>query len=601
MRRFIDRINTYEEIKDFSDEELIQLADEIREFLKESICRTGGHLGVNTGVVELTIALHYVFDSLKDKFIWDVGHNVYVHKILTGRADLLHTLRQDEGSPGFPTKNESDHDVLDTSHGGTSLSIAAGIAISNRIQNVKGLPIAIIGDSALGEGMALEALNHIGYEKPDMLVIVNDNGWGITENETAIKSYLGERKIGSELSEGFFTSLGFSYNGPVDGHDLDCLVNNLNEIKQNHKGGPIILHVKTQKGNGLDFPKDEITNHHFCFPLDKSGNPITEDIGSEEGIFYKPLSPFNAGLVGKKIDQLIQDDPKMVLITPATQGASETLTAFNSAPNRSFDVGMAEQHALTLGVGFSLQGMKPVISYQSTFFQRSYDQLVHDVCVNNIPILIILARSGLAGLDHMTHHATLDLSYLTCIPNLEILFPPNHEEFNSMLEEKLEKWVSGPTIMMNPYGTIEMLETDQKVYQKSLDTIFDESNDGIIITTGGFFKKGIELREQFKKLGSDWGIKNLTKIAPISHSEIIELLDRYNSIIVLEENVSRGGLGSSILEIANDYDYDIKMLRINLGKAFTDHGTREYLHSTLEIDIPNIIKKAKLKWPHLIS
>ncbi len=593
MKRFIEKIKSYKDIKSFNDIELNELADEIREFLKESICRTGGHLGVNTGVVELTIALHYVFDSLKDKFVWDVGHNVYVHKILTGRVKLIHSLRQDEGSPGFPSKDESEHDVLDSSHGGTSLSVAAGIAIANKIQNVEGLPIAIIGDSALGEGMALEALNHIGYEKPNMLIILNDNGWGITENKTAIKSYLGERKIGSELSEEFFTSMGFNYSGPIDGHNLSSLIDNLHNIKKNHQEGPMILHVKTQKGNGLDFPKDDITNHHFCFPLDKLGKPITEDIGSEKGIFYKPLSPFNAGLVGKKIDQLIKNDPKMVLLTPATQGASETLTAFNSAPDRSFDVGMAEQHALTLGVGLSLKGMKPVISYQSTFFQRSYDQLVHDVCVNNIPMIIILARSGLAGLDHMTHHATLDLSYLTCIPNLEILFPPNHEEFNSILEDKLKNWVSGPTILMNAYGTIEMLEIDKKVYQESLNSIFNESNDGIIITTGGFFKKGIELREKFKKLNSNWGIKNLTKISPINDSEIIELLERYKSIIVLEENVNRGGLGSSILEIANDNNFNIKILRINLGKTFTDHGTREHLHSKLGIDIPSIIKKQR--------
>ncbi len=599
MDKLIDKLDSYEKIKELSSKELFDLADEIRDFLKESICRTGGHLGVNTGVVELTLALHFVFDSLYDKFIWDVGHNVYVHKILTGRADLLYTLRQDEGSPGFPAKDESEHDVLDTSHGGTSLSVASGIAISNRIQNKGGLPIAIIGDSALGEGMALEALNHIGYEKPNMLIIVNDNGWGITENKTAIKSYLSQRSDNPEISEGFFTSLGFDYKGPIDGHDLDCLIRELKEIKQN-PNGPMVLHVKTQKGNGLDFPKDEITNHHFCFPLDKTGSPITEDKGTEEGIFYKPLSPFNAGLVGSKIDELMQKDPKLVLITPATQGASETLKAFNSVPDRSFDVGMAEQHALTLGVGLSVEGMKPVISYQSTFFQRSYDQLVHDVCVNNVPILIILARSGLAGLDHMTHHATLDLSYLACVPNLEILFPANHIEFNNILEKKTKDWVSGPTIMMNPYGTIEMLEPNEDDYSESLTSVFDESNEGLIITTAGFLKKGFELRQELAGMNSNWGIMNQTKISPIEITDFKDILERYKSIIVLEENVSRGGLGSSILEIANDNGYQPEVLRINLGTKFTDHGTRDHLHSTLKIDTESIIKKVINKWPNLL-
>ena len=266
MNKLLNRITSNNGIKNFSNDELISLSNEIREFIINSVCRTGGHLGVNTGIIEISVALHYVFDSPKDKFIWDVGHQVYVHKILTGRAHTLATMRQDGGSPGFPDRNESEHDLLDMSHGGTSLSLAAGISLSNSIKGIKNYSIAIIGDSALGEGMALEALNQIGYEKPNIIIIINDNGWGITENKTALKTHLASKTYDIKDSDPFFESLGFKYFGPVNGHDINSLIDVLNSTKD--LTGPIIIHTKTKKGNGLSFPDDNICQHHFCFPLD---------------------------------------------------------------------------------------------------------------------------------------------------------------------------------------------------------------------------------------------------------------------------------------------------------------------------------------------
>jgi 1-deoxy-D-xylulose-5-phosphate synthase len=600
MSSLIKRITSDSGIKMFAPSELPILANEIREFIIQSVCRTGGHLGVNTGIVELTVALHYVFNSPKDKFMWDVGHQVYVHKILTGRADTMESMRQDGGTPGFPAKDESEHDLLDVSHGGTSLSVAAGIALANRIKNIDGLPIAIIGDSALGEGMALEALNQIGFEKPRMLIVVNDNGWGITENRTAIKEHLASKLEMMSNKDAFFESLGLEYIGPVDGHDLASLINVLEDVK--HKTGPIVLHVKTEKGRGLPFPTDDITKYHFCFPLDmETGDPISEETGSEKNIFYKPVSTFNASMVGNKIQEIAEKDKNIAVITPATMGASETLNAFNAIPERAFDVGMAEQHALTLGVGLSLQGMKPIISYQSTFFQRAYDQLVHDACVNSVPLLIILARSGLAGLDHSTHHAILDLSYLTCVPNLEIYFPPNHNSFNKLLEQKTTTWVKKPTILMNPYGTIEMLEPTEQEMQDLSDHLYDSNNVGVIMTTAGFLKSALRVKENFKKEGVNWAVINITKIHPLDQKLFEKLFKTYDRIVTMEENVNRGGLGGSILELANDMTKHIDVVRITLGEQFVDHGTRPYLYEKYGITVNEIVEKIKFRWPKLVS
>ncbi|MCW8916113.1 MAG: 1-deoxy-D-xylulose-5-phosphate synthase [Magnetovibrio sp.] len=600
MSSLIDQVSAEGGIQSLTREQLPALADEIRDFLIHSVCRTGGHLGVNTGIVEVTIAMHYVFDSPKDKFVWDVGHQVYVHKILTGRAHTLKTMRQDGGSPGFPAKDESEHDLMDVSHGGTSLSVASGIALANKIKGTDGYPIAIIGDSALGEGLALEALNQIGYDKPKMLMIVNDNGWGITENKTALKAHLASKTEMMSNQDGLFEAMGLKYVGPVDGHDLDALIDVLEEVKD--EPGPVALHVKTEKGRGVPFPTDDITKYHFCFPLNtETGKPITEDIGTEEGVFYKPLSSFNAALVGAKIKEIAESDDDIALITPATMGASETLGAFNAVPDRAFDVGMAEQHALTLGVGLSLQGMKPIISYQSTFFQRAYDQLVHDACVNNVPLLIILARSGLAGLDHATHHAVLDLSYLSCVPNLEIYFPPDHKSFNALLEDKARNWVSGPTILMNPYGTLEMIEPSDEELQSMVDNLYNADNVGVILTTAGFLKSALKVQAKLQEAGAKWAVLNVTKIAPLDQDLFAKLFGQYDRFVTMEENVSRGGMGSSVLEIANDMGKPIEALRITLGDKFVDHGTRPYLHAQCDIGADNVVAKVKAKWPDLKS
>jgi len=598
---YLEHIQSPDDVKKLSLEQLEILAKETRDYLIKSVARTGGHIGVNCGIVELTIALHYVFDSPNNRFIWDVGHQVYVHKMLTGRLDTLISMRQDGGSPGFPCRSEGEHDPLDISHGGTSLSVALGIALANRLQGKQDMPVAVIGDCALGEGMAMEALNQIGYEKPKMLIVVNDNGWGITSNDTALRKYLGSLNVGDDgLNESFFTALGLQYVGPRDGHDIKSMVGAMQKLKNTN--GPVVLHVKTVKGLGLPYAAEDITHYHFSFPINvETGAPITEDKGTEKNVFYKPLSLFNASLIGKKIEELAVSDPKVVTITPATIGAAELLGVFRKVPDRTFDVGMAEQHALTLGVGLALEDMKPLVVFQSTFFQRSFDQLVHDVCANDVPLIIILARSGLAGLDHTTHHAPFDLSYLRCVPNLEIYFPRDHKSFNELLEEKVENWVMHPTVLLFPYGTLEMLEPNEEELTILAEDPFSPTNKGIILTTTGRLKSALAIKKELKKKNVEWGILNITRLKPLDEELFGRIMERYARILTMEENVKYGGFGSSVLEFASERRYKPDVVRITLGDMFPEHGTRPYLYKKYGIDEESIIRQMVDRWPNVMK
>lgn len=593
---YLEKIKGPTDIKNLSLDQLAELAVETREFLVQAQARTGGHVGANSGVVELTIALHYTFNSPHDRFIWDVGHQVYVHKMLTGRLNCMETMRQNGGSPGFPARAESEHDPLDTSHGGTSLSVTLGIALANRLSGSPNLPIAIIGDCALGEGMAFEALNEIGYEKPRMLIVLNDNGWGITSNETAL-STLGK---GSNVPETFFTSLGLEYIGPVNGHDIRALVQTMAGLKDIN--GAVVLHVKTIKGYGLPYANKSITRFHFSFPFNiQTGEPILEGNGKEENIFYKPRSPFNAELIGKKIEEIAVNDPEVVIITPGTIGVAEAFGAFQKVPKRAFNVGMAEQHAIGLAVGFSLQGKKPIVIYQSTFFQRAFDQLIHDAGANDIPMIIILGRSGLAGLDHSTHHAIFDLSYLSCVPNIEIYFPPGHQAFNDMLESKVKNWVRHPVILLFPYGTLEMVEPSEDELSLLVEDPFALKNAGIILTTAGRLKSALVIKRMLRAQGVEWAVINVTQLKPLDEALFTRIMQRYERVVTMEENVARGGLGSMVLEFAADHCYKPDLIRVTLGDRYVEHGMRPYLYKKYSIDESSIIARMGRRWPDLMK
>jgi len=590
---FLEKIKSPEDLKCLSLDELQKLAGEAREYLIDSISRTGGHIGPNLGVVELTIALHYVFDSPRDKIIWDVGHQCYIHKMLTGRLDDLKTMRQNRGLAGFPSRDESLHDVLDSSHGGTSLSVASGIALANRQNNINHIPIAVIGDGALVEGMAQEAINHIGNEKLRMCIVLNDNGRAIDENIGAIPNHLNKLKGVSRFCGNIFTKLGIKYIGPLNGHDLPSLVKTFK--KSEHITHPTLIHIKTEKGKGLDYAKKNPVHLHFSFPFNKAtGETIKES--KEPGIYYKPESKFNAELIGDKITEIAKRDKKITIITPATRGAIGLHRCFNEIPDQCFDVGMAEQHAISLAAGLAVGGMKPIVCFQSTFFQRSFDQLIHEVCVNKLPVLIILARSGLAGLDHATHHAPLDISYLSCIPNLRIFFPLDHSAFGDSLDEIAKSWISRPTVLLFPYGTIDTIEPDTEEQAILGEDIFDQKNIGIMLSTAGRVKSALKVKRILKDQGMDFAILNVTQLKPLDSMLFGKILDRYDKVVTMEENVARGGFGSMVCEFASDNGYKPDIFRVSLGNIFVEHGRRPYLYRKYGSDELSIAEKIKKQW-----
>jgi len=590
---FLEKIHGPKDLKSLTLNQLKDLADEVREYLIDSQARTGGHIGPNLGVVELTVALHYIFNSPYDKIIWDVGHQCYVHKMLTGRLDAMRTMRQNGGSPGFPAKDESPHDVLDSSHGGSSLSVALGIALANRQNNVNDLPIAVIGDGALIEGMAQEALNQIGNEKVRMLIVLNDNGRAIDANIGAIPNYLGQLHIGEKVDDKIFTPLGIEYVGPIDGHDLNSLITSLKKLKNISK--PTILHIKTEKGKGLPYAKKSLIRLHFSFPFNKkTGELIAEP--KEDNIFYKPKSKFNAVMIGDKIKEITKANKRIVIITPATRGAIELHKCFDEIPERCFDVGMAEQHAVTLAAGLLVGGMKPIVCFQSTFFQRSFDQLVHDVCANKLPVLFILARSGLAGLDHTTHHAPLDISYLSCVPNLKIFFPLDHIAFGAFLENIAKNWIDAPTILLFPYGTIDTIEPNSEERILLSENTFDKDNVGIILSTAGRIKSALTLKKMLAKQKINFAVLNVVQLKPLDNELFTKILNRYDKIVTMEENVARGGFGSAVCEFASDNGYKPDIIRVTLGDVFVEHGMRPYLYKKYSIDENSILEKIQKRW-----
>ena len=392
-------------VKQFSIDQLPEFCNQIREKLIDIVSKTGGHIGVNLGVVELTVALHYTFDFPDDSLIWDIGHQVDIHKMLTGRLKKLESNRVNEGSPGYSFHHESKFDRVTSSHAGASLSLGLGVAISNKMLNNEQYSISVIGDGSLVEGSSQEALNHISVENCKMLIIINDNERAIEKNFGGLHEYFKTRQIDTHVDETYFSSLGIPYEGPINGHNVIELVERLRKIKDNlHK--PTILHIKTTKGKGLEIMLEDnavklLWNFRF--------NPKTGDN------IESPRSTGYAKFAGDAIEKILSENSRSVLITPAVQSSTGIVNAFNKFPDRCYDVSLAEQHAITLGAGFALEGIKSVVCNESTFMQLAFDQIHHDVCVNNLPILIIAGRSGHTGLDHVTHHGLHDLTYLSLI------------------------------------------------------------------------------------------------------------------------------------------------------------------------------------------
>nr|WGD59505.1 1-deoxy-D-xylulose-5-phosphate synthase [Bacillus velezensis] len=613
-------------LKKMSIEQLEELSEEIRNFLITSLSASGGHIEPNLGVVELTIALHKEFDSPKDKFLWDVGHQSYVHKLLTGRGKEFETLRQYKGLCGFPKRSESEHDVWETGHSSTSLSGAMGMAAARDIKGSKEYIIPIIGDGALTGGMALEALNHIGDEKKDMIVILNDNEMSIAPNVGAIHSMLGRLRtagkyqwvkdeleylfkripaVGGKLaataerikdslkymlvSGMFFEELGFTYLGPVDGHSYHELFENLQYAKKTK--GPVLLHVITKKGKGYKPAEtDTIGTWHGTGPY---------KINTGDFVKPKAAAPSWSGLVSGTVQELAREDDRIVAITPAMPVGSKLEGFAKEFPERMFDVGIAEQHAATMAAGMALQGMKPFLAIYSTFLQRAYDQVVHDICRQNANVFIGIDRAGLVGADGETHQGVFDIAFLRHIPNLVLMMPKDENEGRHMVNTALN-YEDGPIAMRFPRGNGLGVKMDKELKTIPIGTweVLRPGKDAVILTFGTTIEMALEAAEELQKEGLSVRVVNARFIKPIDKQMMKAILNEGLPILTIEEAVLEGGFGSTILEYAHDLGmYHTPIDRMGIPDRFIEHGSVTALLEEIGLTKAEVMNRIKLLMP----
>jgi 1-deoxy-D-xylulose-5-phosphate synthase len=610
-------------LKGLTIPELESLSADIRQFLIEKLSVTGGHIGPNLGVVELTIALHACFESPKDKFIWDVGHQSYVHKILTGRACDFDTLRQYKGLCGFPKMVESEHDVWETGHSSTSLSAAMGMAIARDLKKEPSYIVPIIGDGALTGGMALEALNHIGHEKKDMIVILNDNEMSIAPNVGALHSVLGRLRtagkynwvkdemeyilkkipaVGDKLASTaervkdslkylfvsgmFFEELGFTYLGPVDGHNYEELFENLKYAKKTE--GPVLLHVITKKGKGYH-PAEN----------DKTGTwHGTGPYKMETGDFVKPAiaaPPAWSSLVSETVRKLARKDDRIVAITPAMPVGSKLEGFASEFPERMYDVGIAEQHAATVAAGLATQGMKPFLAIYSTFLQRAYDQVVHDICRQNLNVFIGIDRAGLVGADGETHQGVFDIAFLRHVPNMVLMMPKDENEGQHMVNTAIQ-YDSGPIAMRFPRGNgigVPMDENLKRIPIGSWDVLKD-GEDVAILTFGTTIPMALEAAALLEKDDISVKVINARFIKPLDEKMLGELLEEEMPILTIEEAILQGGFGSSVLEFAQlKGNIGTKIDRMGIPDQFIEHGSVDKLLEEIGLTTETAVSKIK--------
>lgn len=589
-----------------SNAELEELSADIRTFLIESLANSGGHIGPNLGVVELTVALHKVFDSPKDKFLWDVGHQSYVHKLLTGRGAEFDTLRQYKGLCGFPKRNESEHDVWETGHSSTSLSGAMGMAAARDIKGTDEYILPIIGDGALTGGMALEALNHIGDEKKDMIVILNDNEMSIAPNVGAIHTMLGRLRtagkyqwvkdeleylfkripaVGGKLaataerikdslkyllvSGMFFEEMGFTYLGPVDGHSYEDLFENLEYAKKTK--GPVLLHVITKKGKGYKpAESDKIGTWHGTGPYK-----------IDTGDFVKPTAaaPSWSGLVSETVRKLAREDERIVAITPAMPVGSKLEGFAKEFPERMFDVGIAEQHAATMAAGLATQDMKPFLAIYSTFLQRAYDQVLHDICRQNLNVFIGIDRAGLVGADGETHQGVFDIAFMRHMPNMVLMMPKDENEGQHMVNTAIQ-YDDGPIAMRFPRGNGLGVKMDEQLKTIPIGSweVLRPGKDAVILTFGTTIKMALQAAEELQKEGKSIRVVNARFIKPLDEGMLNEILSEGLPILTIEEAVLQGGFGSSVLEYIHDKKTShIKVERMGIPDEFIEHGSVDAL------------------------
>jgi 1-deoxy-D-xylulose-5-phosphate synthase len=599
-------------------EKLNLLAQEIREEIVSVVSKSGGHLASNLGTVELTLALHRVFDSPRDKIVWDVGHQSYTHKLLTGRKDRFESLRSYRGISGFPTWRESEHDHFIVGHASTAISTALGIACGRDHQNEKFSVIAVVGDGALTGGMAFEGLNNAGASGRNLIVILNDNTMSISKNVGALSRYLTDlltdekyNKLKAEVWElvgrfkrrdkirsmvarveesvkGFlvpgivFEKLGFRYFGPLDGHDIGSLIKTLEQLKG--LKGPILLHALTHKGKGYKYAEEDSPRFHGIGSFDK----VTGNSNGEEGrLSYTEV-------LGQTLLQLAREDGKIVAITAAMTLGTGLLDFAQTFPKRFYDVGIAEQHATTFAAGLASQKLKPVFAVYSTFLQRAFDQTIHDVALQNLPIVLVIDRAGLVGADGPTHHGAFDLSYLRQIPNWVIMAPKDGNELKNMLHTALS-WDKGPVAIRYPRTTIpdKLTQGFSSIEMGSWEKLYEGKNLAIL-AVGSMVHPALGAAFELEKEGIQTEVISARFVKPLDEQMLDLLFSRFDKIITVEENALSGGFGSAVLEFAESRNINnVSIKRMGIPDRFIEHGSRGQLLADLGLDREGIIQTAR--------
>lgn len=583
------RIDSPGDLKQVPETDLPKVAGELRAYLIESVASVGGHFGAGLGVVELTVALHYLFDTPHDRLVWDVGHQGYPHKILTGRRDRITTIKKKDGLAPFLRRAESEYDTFGVGHASTSISAALGMAIALQQRGDHRKVVAVIGDGAITGGMAYEALNHAGGIAPDLLVVLNDNGMSISENvggldRTLARLRAGEAGESGPHPEALFEELGFAYSGPIDGHDLSALLHALREARD--RRGPQLLHVVTTKGKGYAPAEQEQIEYHAVGKFDPARGvaPAAAKAPSYSEVF------------GDWLCDMAKSDPKLVAITPAMREGSGMVRFSKQYPDRHFDVAIAEQHAVTLAAGLACEGMKPVVAIYSTFLQRAYDQLIHDVALQDLDVTFAIDRAGVVGPDGPTHAGSFDLSYLRCIPNMLVMAPSDEDECRKLLTTGFRH--AGPAAIRYPRGNGPGVTIDPALGALPIGKAeVRRRGHGIALLAFGCTLAPAETA------GAELGatVVDMRFVKPLDEALLLELARTHDALVTLEDNVIAGGAGSAVGECLAAHDSEIPLLHLGLPDAFLEHATREQLLAEAGLDAEGIRRAIRARFPKLAA
>ena len=621
----LQNINNPSDIKKLDKAQLHQLSDELRQYIIDVVSVHGGHFAASLGVVELTVALHYVYNTPYDQLVWDVGHQAYGHKILTGRRDVFATNRKYKGISGFPKRSESEYDTFGVGHSSTSISAALGMAMAAKYKGEDRKSVAVIGDGAMTAGMAFEALNHAGVADADMLVVLNDNGIGIDQNVGALKEYLTDittsqtynklrddvwhllgklpvgkrftRDMASKLEAGIkgmvskrsnlFESLNFRYFGPIDGHNITNLVDTLHDLK--NIPGPKLLHVVTIKGKGYSLAEKDQTKWHAPGLFDK----VTGEIYKKKYDAPQPLK--YQDVFGKTIIELAEKNKKIMGITPAMPSGCSLKPMMDAMPDRAFDVGICEQHAVTLSAGLATQGLRPFCNIYSSFMQRAYDQVVHDVAIQKLPVIFCLDRAGLVGEDGPTHHGAYDLAYFRCIPNLIISAPMNEQELRNLMYTAQLDEITLPFVIRYPRGegVLHNWQTPFEKIEIGTGRKLKDGNDVAILSIGHAGNFAVTAIRQLKTEGIDAAHYDLRFVKPLDENLLHEVFMKHSKIITVEDGTVKGGFGSAVLEFMAKYNYNAEVSMLGIPDRIIEHGTLKELHAECGYDAAGIAQTAR--------